>query len=217
MRGKERKNAELCGFCQEKCAFAPSALRLCGGMEDAPADAHNLWRKTRESTKKRGKERKNAEMRGFAQKCRVRAVCPAAVRRDGGCARQCALFAVKNAEKSEKTQNCAAFARKMRVCTVCPVAVRRDEEIAHRCAQFALKNAEKSEKTRNCAVFARKRRVCAVCPVAVRRDEGIARRCAQFALENAEKSEKTRLCSVLLSFARKFEFLQHITVARPEQ
>ena len=173
MRGKERKNAELCGFCQEKCAFAPSALRLCGGMEDAPADAHNLWRKTRESTKKRGKERKNAEMRGFAQKCRVRAVCPAAVRRDGGCARQCALFAVKNAEKSEKTQNCAAFARKYRIRAVRPAAVRRDEEIAHRCAQFAAKNAE--------------------------------------------KSEKARLCSVLLSFARKFEFLQHITVARPEQ
>lgn len=173
MRGKERKNAELCGFCQEKCAFAPSALRLCGGMEDAPADAHNLWRKTRESTKKRGKERKNAEMRGFAQKCRVCAVCPVAVRRDEEIARQCALFAVKNAEKSEKAQNCAAFARKCRIRAVRPAAVRRDEEIAHRCAQFALKNAE--------------------------------------------KSEKTRLCSVLLSFARKFEFLQHITVARPEQ
>ena len=95
--------------------------------------------------------------------------------------------------------------------------VRRDEEIAHRCAQFALENAEKSEKTQNCAAFARKRRVCAVCPVAVRRDEEIAHRCAQFALKNAEKSEKTRLCSVLLSFARKFEFLQHITVAHPEQ
>ena len=165
--------------------------------------------------------RKRAKKRGIVRflpgKMRVRAVRLAAVRRDGGCARRRAQFAAKNAEKSEKAQNCAAFARKMRVCTVCPVAVRWDEEIAHRCAQFALKNAEKSEKTRNCAVFARKRRVCAVCPVAVRRDEGIARRCAQFALENAEKSEKTRLCSVLLSFARKFEFLQHITVARPEQ
>ena len=95
--------------------------------------------------------------------------------------------------------------------------VRRGGENVRRRAQFAAKNAEKSEKTRNCAVFARKRRVCAVCPVAVRRDEGIAHRCAQFAVKNAEKSEKTRLCSVLLSFARKFEFLQHITVAHPEQ
>lgn len=47
-RGKVRKNAEKsektwkCAVLPKNAAFAPSALRLCGGTEVAPANAHYL-------------------------------------------------------------------------------------------------------------------------------------------------------------------------------
>ncbi len=120
-------------------------------------------------------------------------------------------------EMCENARYCTIFARtrRVRAGSSCVCAAGRRE-----CPPTRAICGEKRGKVRKNAElrsFCPKMRVCAVCPVAVRRDEGIAHRCAQFALENAEKSEKTRLCSVLLSFARKFEFLQHITVAHPEQ
>ena len=165
--GEMCENARYCTiFARKRRVRAGSSCVCAAGRRECPPTRAICG-------EKRGKERKNAELRGFRpEKARLRR--PPCVYAAGR--RECPPMRIICGEKRGKER----------------------------------KNAEMRD-------FAQKCRVRAVCPAAVRRDGGCARQCALFALKNAEKSEKTRLCSVLLSFARKFEFLQHITVARPEQ